>query len=595
MANNSLNLTSLDFDTLKANLKTFLSTQSVFKDYNFEGSNINVLLDVLSYNSYLNSFYLNMVASEMFLDSAQKMDSVVSHAKELNYIRRSHQSASANVNLTIATSGVSNPLTIPKGTSFTGINSNGSFTFVTDQEHTYTSSNSTYSITDLKLYEGIYIKNSFIMDRTNEAQRFVLPNENIDINSLTVVVSENGTNAEFFKVDTLFGLSSTSNVYFVQAAQNDEYEVLFGDGFLGRKPINQSLITTEYRVVNGSDADGINSFVIDTDLGVPNSGVITVEEVEVSANSSGGANSEHIESVRFSAPRYFATQQRAVATDDYASLILAKFGGNISDVNVYGGQDLTPKQYGKVAVCLKSSGSTTTPDYIKTQISQYLLKYVSIPTRIVLTDPDYIYCGVTTTVQYNKNITTKYPNDIKSLVRAAIRNYSIDNLEQFEGDFRYSRFVNVIDDSDSSITSNDTRIELIKKISPKINALYFEVLDFNNELFQADNEITVISSAFTYRDADGNDFTFSYIKDNGNGIIIVFNYVNGIESIINSNVGTVDYENGIISISGLRVSDYTTNILVHAIPLEKDIIISKNKILIIDPNDVSISITEKRE
>lgn len=603
MANSSLNLSSLDFDTLKQNFKNYLSTQSVFKDYNFDGSNISVLLDVMTYNTYLNSFYLNMVASEMFLDSAQKLDSVVSHAKELNYTPRSYKSSSANVNFTISANGISSIISIPKNTLFTGSNANGTFSFVTEQTYTYVSQNSTFQVANLQIYEGVYVNTSFVMDYSNEAQRFVLPNDKIDLDSLTVTVYENNlqNTSSFFRAETLFGLTATSNIFFVQAAQNNQYEILFGDGFLGRKPKNEALIVAQYRVVNGSDSDGIISFTLDNDLGPINGGIASVGTITVSANSGGGANAESIESIRFYAPRYFATQQRAISSDDYSSIILSKFGGKISDVNIYGGELLEPKQYGRVAVCLKPSGSTITPDYVKNEIANFMLDYISVPSRIIITDPDYFYCAVDTSVQYNKNITTKQPNEIRSVVLNAIRSFSSSNLEKFENDLRYSKFVKSIDDSDISITSNDTDIFMIKRLTPKINFATTYVIQFDNTANYEGVTTTstnllyrhiITSSSFTYQDEDGNNYPNSYIEDNSAGTLLVYSIINNTYTIINSNIGTIDYNTGLVKINNLRVADYNNYISIYMRTLNKDIIINKSKVLLIDLNDVTVNVIE---
>ena len=231
-ANSSVVLRSLDFDSLKLNFKEFLKAQTTFKDYNFDGSNMNVLLDVMSYNSYLNSFYLNMVASEMFLDSAQKYDSIVSHAKELNYIPRSTKSSSAELSLVISTSGLNGNMTVPKGTKFTGFSSNNSYTFTTNEAAVYVSANDTFTIPLMRIYEGDYYKDSYVVDNDIENQQFLITNKNIDTDSLTVNVIENNgaTNTEFKQVYTLYSLGSNSSVFFLQGALNDSYEIVFGDG-----------------------------------------------------------------------------------------------------------------------------------------------------------------------------------------------------------------------------------------------------------------------------------------------------------------------------------------------------------------------------
>ena len=604
MSNTSVSLTSLDFDTLKTNFQQFLTSQPAFKDYNFTGSNMNVLLDVMTYNTYLNSFYLNMVASEMFLDSAQKLDSVVSHAKELNYVPQSSKSAVANVSFTVATTGIQSPLTIPKGTTFSGQNSNGLFQFVTALNQNYTSANNIFTVNNLQVYEGAYLTDAYTVDYTQETQRFILSNPNIDTDSLIITVIESGVNTNFSQVSTLFGLGSQSNVYFLQAAQNSQYEIVFGDGLLGRIPNNLATVVATYRVTNGDAAQGVSSFLITQDLGAINGGIATVSTITTVANSSGGSPAQGIESIRKNAPRYFATQQRAVSSDDYASLIKSQYGGQIADVNVFGGELLNPKQYGRVAVCLKPQGSDIAPDYLKNQIVTYLSPYVSLPTRVVVTNPDYVYIGVTSTVQYNVTGTTKLANEIQGIVTNAISNFSTNNLEKFNLDFRYSKFAAAIDNSDPSITSNDTEIKIIKRIAPVLNYTTSYVLDYNNPT-EVESRITaqgyvagkpfydepmVTSSAFTYVDSSGTQWPLSYIRDDNFGTLVVYTTINNIFTVINPTLGSIDYTTGLVTISNFTTSAYNQYISIYMQPATKDILVSKDKIIEIDLADVTVSV-----
>ena len=605
MANSSLILTSLDFDTLKQNFKTYLSSQSVFQDYNFDASNISVLLDVMSYNSYLNSFYLNMVASEMFLDSAQKYDSVVSHAKELNYIPRSYSSAEAELSFTITTTGIQSPLYIKKGSMFSGVNSNGSFTFTTDSEQSFVSTNSTYSIANLQIYEGSFFTDSFFVDYTVENQRFLLSNINVDTNSISVNVIENNglSNTTFNRAETLFGLDSSSQIYFLQGAENNKYEIIFGDGLFGKQPLNASIVSVQYRVTSGTDALGISNFTLVQDIGADNNGYISISDITVTANSSGAANQESIDSIKFSAPRYFATQQRAVASDDYASLVLSNFGGVISDVNVYGGQELPTKLYGRVVLCLKPAGSLIAPNYVKDEITNYLLNYISLPTRVLITDPDYLYIDVSSVVQYNTSATTKLSVDIQNAVRTAIKQFSTTNLEVFNNDFRYSKFVYAIDNADPSITSNSTEINISKRLTPTLNYPTSYVLNFNNatEMEMASpgynpstssrfyDEPVVTSSAFTYVGSDGNSVDFCYYRDDNFGILVIYKVINNVFTIVQDNAGTIDYNTGLININNLTTSYYNNYISIYMTPMNKDIVVSQDKILLIDLADVDIS------
>jgi hypothetical protein len=606
MANSSLDLTSLDFNTLKDNFKQYLKSQTVFKDYNFDGSNMNVLLDVMSYNSYLNSFYLNMVASEMFLDSAQKLDSVVSHAKELNYLPKSAKSPAAVISFTANTVGVSNPFTIPKGTLFSGTNANGTFTFSTDQAYTYTSSNSTYSVTDLTIFEGTYVQDAFVHDSSIANQRFLLTNPTIDIDSLTVTVSENnGQNIVVYsRVETLYNLTNESEIYFVQAAQNNQYEIVFGDGILGKVPQNGAVIVCEYRITLGNAGDGVNNFTCIQDLGPINGGQVRIPSITVTTAAVDGAVAETIESIRKSAPRYFATQQRAVSSDDYSSLINAKFGNLINDVNVYGGETQSPPLYGRVIIAVKPANGLVAPNYLKDEIKTYLSKFIGLPTRAIITDPSYLYCGINATVQYNSKATTKTANDIKNLVLNDMIGFSNQHLEKFGSDFRYSKFVSHIDNADSSITSNDTKIKIIKKLAPKLNYATSFDLEFNNPSETEESspgykpgpafydEPVLTSSSFTYLNDNGEEITYCYFRDDNYGKIIIYSVINNVFTIVKDNAGTIDYAIGKVAINAFTTTYYDTHINLYLAPQNKDIIADKNKIIIIDPTDVIINIIE---
>ena len=615
MANSSLTLSSLDFDTLKDNFKEFLKTQSVFKDYDFDGSNINVLLDVMSYNSYLNSFYLNMVASEMFLDTSQRYDSVVSHAKELNYVPRSRKSSAASVDVTFETIGTTT-LTIPKGTRFSGVNANGSFVFTTDETKILTSSNNTYSLSNLQIFEGDYFQESYVVDYDIESQQFFINNKDVDISSISINVIENNgaVNTEFKKATNLFGLNSNSEVYFIQGSQQNSYEIVFGDGLFGRKPLNLSTVQINYRISSGIESDGVSSFVLVDDLNLSNSGEILTYTTTTSANSAGGAEQEGIESIRFTAPRYFATQQRAVTNDDYSSLIFSNFGGEISDVAVYGGQDVLPKQYGRVLVSLKPASGTVAPNYVKDKISNYLLDYIPLPNRIVITDPDYLYCSIISEIQYDTNVTTKTASEIEVVARSAISNFSTNNLEKFGNDLRYSRLVNAIDNADTSITSNDTTLRLVKRIAPLLNTPTTYEINLDNEIkytsttyvansFHASLHSTtfdlhsehssLVSSTFTYNSTDGSVYPLSFFEDDQKGNIVLFSTI-GSETLPIETVGTIDYVNGVVKLNNVNISSYDNHISLYIVTELRDILANKNKVILVDQNDVQITVVETR-
>jgi hypothetical protein len=503
---------------------------------------------------------------------------------------------------------------MPKGTRFIGVNSNGSFTFTTDEAKVFVSTNSVYTISNLQIYEGDYLNDSYIVDYSIENQLFLISNKNVDTNSITVNVVENNgsTNTNFTKAETLFGLNDQSNVYFLQGTQNGQYEITFGDNLFGRKPVNGAAINISYRVASGIESDGISQFTLSDDLGPINNGTTDVSSLTLVMASSSGAAQETIDSVRFAAPRYFATQQRAVSSNDYTALILNNFGGEISDVVVYGGQETEPKLYGRVIVSLKPASGTIAPNYIKNEITNYLQEYIALPNRILINDPDYIFCSVFSEVQYNKNTTTKTAEEIKLAALTAITEYSRNNLEKFGNDLRYSRLVSDIDNADTSIISNDTELRIIKRINPNFNqkttykitvgnVLYYDSTIYsNNEQHKQlhDSEIdsrtthaTLISSRFTYNATDGKVYELAFFEDDAQGNVVLFAPTED-EIFPVETVGTINYVTGEVTLNNINVANYTNYISLYFRSRYKDIAASQNKIIVIDPSDVSVSIVE---
>jgi len=602
MANNSLNVSSLDFDTLKENLKVFLQGQNTFKDFDFEGSNINVLLDVMTYNSYLNSFYLNMVASEMFLDSSQKYDSVASHSKELNYLPISNRSSVAFLDLTFETTGINGPLTIPKGTRFSGSNSNDSFEFVTNEVNVITSANDTYSISNVEVLEGSFFQDSFIYDSTDETQVLRLSNENIDVNTLTITVIENnGANTfNYTRAENLLGINKNSQVFFLQPSDNNRYEIVFGNDIFGRRPKNFSIVTAEYIVNNGKDSNGISDLSLVDDLGPINSGEVNNVTSTVVTNSADGAYQETIDDVKFRAPRFFATQQRAVASNDYSALVLARFGGALSDVNVYGGQEVEPKQYGKVLLSLKPASGTIAPDFLKNDVLNYLLDYIALPNRVVFVDPDFFYIHVISTVQLNTVTSLKSVSDIGALVTQDILDFGTDTLSKFDNDFRYSKFVTSIDAVDENITSNDTQVRLLSRQTPKVNEKVSFVINYNNELEARRTlctgfihpSVVLTTTQFTFLDDDDNETEFAQIRDDGNGNLEVYKEISGQLVTIKSNIGSINYTTGEVEVDNIKIKGYDQYISFLVNTKNKDVISSQNMILLIDNSNVNVNVIE---
>lgn len=590
-SNNSIMLTNLDFDTLKNTFKMYLKAQTKFQDYDFEGSNINVLLDILSHNTFQNSFYLNMIGNEMFMDTAQLRDSVVSHAKDLNYVPRSFKSAQAVVNLTINSNDINKrSLVVPKGTTFTSKFGNKNFTFSTAEnnvinDYVINSNKLTFTETGVNLFEGIYLADTYLYT-SSSSQRFIISNKNVDTSSISVtVIEDNGaTNLQYSRTTSLFDLDSSSKVFFVQGAENDSYEIIFGDGVSGRAPKNNSTIIIEYRISNGELPNGCSSFIPDSTI----DGEADIVVTTVSPATS-GAVSESIQSIKYNAPRHFTTQERAVTTEDYENLLKANFP-EINLVTVFGGEDLDPPQYGKVFVAVDLNDLDKVPDNKKDEYYKFLKPRSPVSIDPVFVELEYTYLQIVSNVAYNINSTKLTSSDIKTIVMSAILDFAKANLNSFNKTFRYSKLLNSIDTSQSSIVSNETTVYVIKKLTPNTGVASTFDIDFKLPLnsYKTSTNLTSISSSdFIYRGQRAK------LTDDNNGNIII---VSALSNLLIDTVGIVDYDNGLIQFSNFKVDSYFgDSIKIYGLPKNKDISTLNNVILNISEEDINLTITPVRD
>lgn len=595
MANTTVNLVGLDFDELKNSLKSYLTTQNRFQDINFEGSNINVLLDVLAYNTYLNTFYTNMIASEMFLDTAQRRDSVISHAKSLNYLPRSFRSAKAYVNITITPSTTANTVVLAKGTNFSTRVGANTFVFTVPETRIITSTNNTFIAANTAIYEGQFLTDTYVMDYTVENQRFLISSEVVDTDSISVLVYENGnqTPIEYMPSTSLFGLTSTSQVFFIQAAASERYEILFGDGALGRKPQNGAVIIVNYRTSSGELANSARNFTIGSSIDGHSNVVVTT----VTA-ASGGTTSESTSSIRFNAPRFFQTQERAVTAQDYKTLLLARFP-EITSVSVYGGEDDIPPRYGKVLIAVDVANADGVAEYQKNEYTNYVRDRCSLSIDPIIVTPQFMYVDVTAKIRYDANATRLSQTDIQTLVTNAIINFNNDQLDDFAVTMRTSKLNAAVDAADASILSNDLYIRPYITVVPIPGSSYRSTIAFGNAIRQqADvgrypkyvDEQSVVTSTFTYQGIGGVS-----IEDNGNGALQIVRATPNSYTVIKTGVGTVNYNTGEISITGLVVDSYDGNgINIYVVPTEKDVVASRNVILRIKPADIHITLSPER-
>lgn len=595
MANSSIILSNLDFDTLKNTFKSYLKSQDSFNDYDFDGANINVLLDLLAYNSFQNNFYLNMIGNEMFLDSAQLRDSVVSHAKELNYVPQSFKSAQAKVNINISSNQTTKrSLVIPKGFSFSSRLLNKSYTFTVPENivistYALTNNGSTIVFTgeDITLFEGFYVSDSYTYTYDN-IQRLLIANKNADVSSLVVTVIEDtgATVLNYSRATSLFDLDSSSRVFFIQGAENDSYEIVFGDGVTGRRPKNNSVIQIEYRVSNGQLPNGCKVFTPDG----PIQGETNIE-VQTLSPAAGGTVSESIESIKYNAPRHFTSQERAITTEDYETLLKLNFP-EINTVTAYGGEDLEPPQFGKVYVSVDLREVDALPDIKRLEYYRFLKPRSPVSIDPVFVDPEYTYLGINAKVNYNLNVTALSTDDIKTIVGSSILLFAQNNLNNFNRTFRYSKLVQAIDSAQISIISNETDITVIKVITPETGKfLTFDVnynipLTVEQQTGIRNNQFSVYSSNINYKGIK------SFIRDDGNGILNVLSA--STEAVIDT-IGTVNYDTGLLQFSNFKIDTFFgVGVKFYAYPRNKDISTINNVILNIIEEDLAINVIPVR-
>jgi hypothetical protein len=584
--NPSVVLTQLDFDSYKNSLKTFLNSQSQFADWNFDGSNLSVLMDLLSYNTYMNAFYTNMAASEMFLDTAQLRDSVVLRAKELNYCPRSFKSSQAVVNLAITSNATI--LTIPAGTTFTGKSGSNNYTFSTQENIVISSSNNgVFYANAVTLYEGTTVTDTFVVQPASntDTQFFTLSNPTVDTSTLTVVSVENNgsTVIPYLQSTTLLDLNSNSAVYFLQGADNSLFQVIFGDNVVGRRPADNAVVITTYLATSGQLPNGISIFTPNGTIG----GSSQIQVTTVSA-AQGGDIAESISSIKYNAPRYYATQERCVTWADYQTLMTLTFP-EIEAISVYGGETVTPPQYGQVFIALKLYNFDAIPQSKIIEYQQFLNTRAPLTITPQFINPDYTYASVTTTVDYNVNETPLQPADINAFVTSAIQNYNTENLDDFATTLYYSRLVEAIDGAHSSIIANETDYTIMKKLIPNTALNQNYSVNFNVPLYAnyppepgvhpATQTHTLSSSQFVYNGQ------LVLLEDDGQGNVrIVQSQADGNHHTL-LNIGTINYSTGVVNLISFQPQSYIgDSIRIYCVPANKNNSVTQNQIFEI-PND----------
>ena len=593
MATN-LNVTELDFDQIKDNLKNYLKQQSEFNDYNFEGSGLSTLLDVLAYNTHYNAVAAHYSLNEAFLDSAQIRGNVVTRAKLLGYVPRSVLAPKATIQLVVDNSaGPSFPttLTLPRGTKLTTTVQGETYQYVVVNSQTVTgSATQQFTFDAVEIAEGTYKSLLYRVDNDIESQKFQISDSDVDTSTLRVRVQENEealTYDIYSRFESLLNVDSASQIHYIQENTNGKYEVYFGDGVIGKKPINNNIVTLDYIYTHGDESNGASTFNLSSTLSGLVNATYTVTTVTPSA---GGADRESMESIRFNAPLTFTAQNRAVTSDDYRAIILKSFS-NVSSISTWGGEDNDPIDFGKVYVAIKPLTGATLTAAEKLTIKDTVLKgknIVSITPEIV--DPNFTNLELDVFFKYNPNLTDRTNVELQGVVRDTISDYNFNNLNKFDGVFRYSQILKAIDSSDRSILNSTIRPYMFQTISAKTTAtLNNFILTYASGIFESgsEKEFILTSTAFKIGGVD-HYLGDKVVTGSANRTVIVYKIVEGSNITVINNAGSIEASTGRVVINNFAV-DTNTDIKVTVIPNSLDIAPKRDQLLNIDQTYVSIS------
>jgi hypothetical protein len=581
---------NLDFNQIKTALKEYLRAQTDFTSYDFEGSAMNVLLDVLAYNTYYTAFNTNMVVNEMFLDSATLRDNVVALAKQLGYKPKSRTAPMAKVSFEVDYSGVA-PRTslLKKGTGFTTVFDDTLYSYVCIDDQTAPVENGSAYFNNIPIYEGTLVVNNFTVN-TAINQRYIIQNANVDISTLRVRVFNSVASSSFLTyayADNVLNVNPDSRVYFLDEIEDERYEIFFGDGVIGRALENGEYIEISYLITNGDETNGAKSFTFNgvlTDINgnanFPNNIIL---DTSATVPSFGGAGVESISSIKFNAPKYFGTQDRAVTAADYASII-RKIYPSISDIITFGGEEDDPPEFGKVKIVVKPSNASFLSLTTKNEIIRQLRSYMVASVTPEIVDPSILYIEATTNIFYDIQKTTARPEEIRNKVVNAINSYlAQSNVEKFNGKFRFSKFVSTVDNSDRAINSNATTIKMRKDFFPQINSSFYYELCYQNAFDKECDGPTLQSTGFKVSEFPG--YTVYFEDRDGKIVLYRLDNLTGDKITLNDSLGDVNYDKGEIMIYNLTIVEgsFSDNrIEVRVTPRSNDITAFREVFLDVD-------------
>ena len=582
---------NLDFADIKTALKDYMRAQTDFTDYDFEGSVLSNMLDVLAYNTYYTAFNTNMVVNELFLDSATVRDNVVALAKNLGYTPKSITSPKAIVDLDLTFTGTAPAFaTIKAGSGFVTNYDGSLYRYILKDDNKVAVSNKVASFADVPIYEGTLLTVRTVIDTSIKDQRFKLENTGIDTTSIKIRVYEaiNTTvYTEYKLANNILDLSATDEVYFISETEDENYEIFFGDGVLGKKLANGNVVEISYILTNGDVTNGAKTFtfngIMEDENGTAITLPFTVSSLTTTTNASGGADIETIDKIKYNAPKFYGSQNRAVTGNDYKAIVRNLYPA-ISDVIVFGGEDQVPPAYGKVFLSVKPTEAAALSAFTKTDLTNQLKKYTVASIRPEFVDPSILYLELTSNIYYDGNETKLLPLEIATKASNAITEYlKTSGTEKFNGKFRYSKFIGTIDNADRAIKSNDTNVTMRKDFIAQINqSSYYEVCYQNPFLVDCNNPV-VSSSGITV-------FEFptytSYIEDrDGKLVLYRLDSITGEKILLNDSIGTIDYTKGEIMMTNftiLKGSFSDNRVELRVKPANKDIVVVREMYLDVD-------------
>ena len=598
MASNKLSVSDFDFDAVKLNLKTFLQGQSEFQDYDFEGSGFAILLDLLAYNTHYLGFNANMLANEMYLDSADIRKNIVSLAKMLGYTPTSARASNAILSVKVNNvPSTTTSLTMDKGTVFTTSVDGTSYQFVTNQSFSVQPNAGVFQFDNVNVFEGSLVTFKYTVDTNDVDQKFIIPSNNADTSTLKVSVqtSSSDTTTEVYSlVNSFSGLNDTTKSYFLQENDDGRYEVYFGDGVLGKKPVDGNIIVLEYIVTNKTEANGASTFTLSGDIDGFSDVTITT-----TGNAANGSEAQTKDSIRFNAPLQYTSQDRAVTSKDYETIVKSVYA-NAQSVSAWGGEDDETPQYGVVKIAIKPISGSTLTNSTKESIKTQLRKFNVVSVRPEIVDPETTSILLTSNVKFNAESTTKTNDTIKSNVITTLSNYNTNTLNQFDGVFRYSKVIGLIDNTDNSIVSNITTIKLRKDFTPTLTVSTKYNVFFRNALFNPHSGHNAAAGGIlssTGFKIDGDADTIYFLDDDGQGNIRRYSLSGSTRTYANNTQGTIDYSTGAITINSLNVSVVenirgaaSTVIELTVTPQSNDVVPVRDQILNIDTANSTITV-----